>query len=36
MGDTLTIAFTNPDGGIVASRDTSSGSVIITISVGTT
>ena len=32
---TLTIAFTNPDGGIGASQDPSSGSVIITISVGT-
>ena len=33
--DTLTIAFTNPDGGIVASADSSSGFVLVTISVGT-
>lgn len=31
---TLTIAFTNPDGGVVASEDPSGGGVIITISVG--
>jgi hypothetical protein len=31
----LTIAFTNPDGGIVATEDPSSGGVIVTISVGT-
>jgi hypothetical protein len=31
---TLTIAFTNPDGGIVASEDSSSGGVFISISVG--
>lgn len=33
--ETLTIAFTNPDGGIVAAADPSAGGVIITISVGT-
>ena len=35
QGETLTIAFTNPDGGIVAFADSSSGGVIMTISVGT-
>ena len=34
-GDTLTIALTNPDGGIVASRDPSTGAVIVSISLGT-
>ena len=34
-GDTLTIAFTNPEGGVTASADPSTGSVIITISAGT-
>ena len=32
--ETLTIAFTNPDGGIVASADPSTGFVLATISVG--
>lgn len=35
MAGTLTIAFTNPDGGIVASEDASAGGVIMNISVGT-
>jgi hypothetical protein len=33
-GDTLTIAFENPDGGIVASKDASTGTVLCSISVG--
>jgi len=35
QAETLTIAFANPEGGIVAFADSSSGGVIITISVGT-
>jgi hypothetical protein len=34
-GGALTIAFTNPDGGIVAGTDTSTGETTIAISVGT-
>jgi hypothetical protein len=32
---TLTIAFTNPDGGITAAADTSTNTTVVTISVGT-
>jgi hypothetical protein len=33
-GDSLIVAFTNPDGGVVATKDSSSGNTIVVISAG--